>query len=392
MDFRLTLSEEEEAFRANVERFAESAPWPELVDETHGELWAFGPEGRKFIRMLGEQGFLGISYPKEYGGGGKGWLYLYLVLREMWRRNLPTGMATADSMGPMILKYGSEELKREWLPPIIKGEIIGALGYSEPNAGTDLASLETSAERQGDEYVFNGQKIYTSAAHTSEFIWLAARTDPTKPKHKGLSLFICPTNTPGVIVRPLYCYFGHRSNEVFFENARIPARNLVGQENEGWSIIMGAIDLERVLMVAVGRLGTHFELLVDWVKNASREGKPLAGDPVVRHQLAETAVQLEVLRLLEWQAVSAIQRGESPTMDVSLGKMFRGDLLWRVYDRGLEILGPSAQLLRGSKWAPLQGVFEHEYHYALLEHFGAASPDILRDIIGRRGLGLPRSY
>ena len=234
-------------FEKQVRRFVDEHLTPELREEVEREQYAIGPLGKQFVRLMGRQGWLGIGWPREYGGQGRGAIEQWLFLEEMAAENLPTSGLTLNSVGPTLMRVGSERSKAQYLPKILNGEIEFAVGYTEPNAGSDLASLQTRAVREGDSYVINGQKIYTSAAHHSTHIWLLARTDPKAPKHQGISIFIVPIDAPGVTIRPLATMGSERSNEVFFEDVRIPAGNLVGEENRGWYYVAMALDFERLM-------------------------------------------------------------------------------------------------------------------------------------------------
>jgi len=265
-----------------------------------------------------------LDGPRKYCGQGRGAIDQWLFLEEMDLENLPTGGLTLNSAGPTLMRVGSEEQKREYLPKILAGEIEFAIGYTEPNAGSDLASLQTRAAREGDSYAINGRQIYTSAAHHSTHIWLLARTDPNAAKHHGLSNFIVPIDAPGVTIRSLRTMGSERSNEVFFEDVRIPAGNLVGEENQGWRYVTMALDLERLIPHA--RTQRQLENLIDYAKQTVVDGRPLSKHPQVRLVLARLAVEVEVVRLFSLRSAWMLECGQSPNVEASILKILISEL------------------------------------------------------------------
>ena len=293
MDFGWTP--ELEQFRDEVNAFIEKNRTPALVAElgewrTH---YGRGPEAAKFRQALNETGYTTMAWPEEYGGQGKGAFYIFILNEQLAYHGLPFDNMSITSIGNTLMSFASEEQKKEWLPKVQTGEITFALGYTEPNAGTDLASLQTRAVRDGDEWVINGQKIYTSSGHISSHIWLAARTDPDAPKHRGISMFVLPMDTPGITVRPLWTMGEGRTNETFWEDVRVPAMSLVGEENRGWYMASNALDLERVVIGPYSPLMSLFDETVDYVK----EKRPdLLGDPVMRTRIAQSKMDVEIAR------------------------------------------------------------------------------------------------
>jgi alkylation response protein AidB-like acyl-CoA dehydrogenase len=386
VDFSLTP--EQEAFQKQVRDFIQEHLTPELREEVEREQYAIGPLGKKFVRLMGRQGWLGIGWPKEYGGQGRGAIDQWLFLEEMALENLPTGGLTLNSAGPTLMRVGSEGQKQEYLPRILTGEIEFAIGYSEPNAGSDLASLQTRAVRGGDSYVINGQKIYTSAAHHSTHIWLLARTDPKVPKHRGLSIFIVPIDLPGVTIRPLETMGSERSNEVFFEDARVPAANLVGEENRGWYYVTMALDFERLMPHT--RIRRHLEQLTDYARGTAVDGRPLSQHPQVRIALARLWVEVEALRLFSMRCAWMIEHGGVPNAEASVFKIFMSELNEHIAAAAQNIMGAYATLRAEDRLAPIEGRLEKLYRSFPLYKFAGGTNEVMRNIIAQRGLGMPR--
>ena len=387
MDFSLTP--EQEAFQKQVRQFIQQHLTQELREEVEREQYAIGPLGKQFVRLMGRQGWLGIGWPREYGGQGRGAIDQWLFLEEMAAENLPTGGLTLNSAGPTLMRVGSEQQKREYLPKILSGEIEFAIGYTEPNAGSDLASLQTRALRDGDSYVINGQKIYTSAAHHSTHIWLLARTDPKLPKHRGISIFIVPIDAPGVTIRPLETMGSERSNEVFFEDVRIPAANLVGEENQGWSYVTMALDFERLM--AHSRIRSYLDYLIAYAKNTVVDGRPLSRHHHVRIALARLAVEVEALRLFSMRCAWMIERGQVPNTEASVFKIFMTELNQRIATAAQNIMGAYATLRAEDPLAPVEGRLEKLYRSFPLYKFAGGTNEVMRNIIAQRGLGMPRA-
>ncbi|HXG43115.1 MAG TPA: acyl-CoA dehydrogenase [Dehalococcoidia bacterium] len=389
MDFR--LSPEDEAFRQEVRSWLrENLPrdWEDQVPE--GETWEFT---RHFTRKLAEKGWVVPYWPKEYGGLGLS-LWRQLIFREeMSYHRAPLGYISigVDWAGPTIIVYGTEEQKREHLPRIARAEVMWCQGFSEPNAGSDLANLDTRAVRDGDEYVVNGQKIWTSGAHRADWMILLARTDPEAPKHKGISYFLVDMKSPGITVRPLIDMMdNHGFNQVFFENVRVPARNLLGEENRGWYMATTTLNFERSSIGGAAASRRLLEDLVEYVRDSSLpEGRRL-DDPRVRYQLGEAALEMEIGRLLSYRVVSLQARGQVPSYEASIAKLYNTEMGLRLARRGLAILGLYGQLQPKSRWARLRGRFERQYQWMTAMVVGGGTSEIQRNLIAIRGLGLPR--
>jgi len=383
------LPEDVTEFREQVRAFIAKHRTPELEREVEDEhRHGYGPESKRFLKALADAGFTSIAWPQEYGGQGKGALYLWLLAEELSYARMPFDTLTFNSIGPTIMHFGSEEQKRDLLPKVQAGEMNFALGYTEPNAGTDLASLQTRAVRDGDEWVINGQKIYTSHAHLSSHVFLAARTDPDAPKHRGISMFVIPLDTPGISVRPLWTLGRGRTNETFYENVRIPADTMVGEENRGWYMLSSALDLERV---AIGTYRPLEHMIEDLTHYISTERPELAQDGVLRTQVAEAAIRVQVARALATTNASLVHNGLVPTMEASMAKVWVSDSRERIANMAIDVLGRTGSVQRESpEYAAVGGSFESAWRSSPPGRFGGGTNDIQRRIIACRGLGLPR--
>ena len=395
MNFEFTP--EQEAFRSEVRDYLqrEVPPrWKELaymVWEEDDESWEIT---KTWNRKLGEKGWLALTWPKEYGGQERSPIDQLILDEEIARMGTPQGIETMMTIGwvcPTVMIFGTEEQKKTYLPRAAAGEIAFCIGYSEPGAGSDLASIRTTAVEDGDMFVINGQKVWTTIAHRADYCWLAARTDPDARKHQGMSMLIVDMKTPGLTVRPLINVLGfHSFNEVFFDDVRIPKENLVGKKNQGWYQLVVALDFERSFVSTPASMKQTIEMLVRYCKETYRNGKLLSEDPVIRRNLSEIAVQVEALRLLCYRVTWLQTLGKVPNYEASVTKVVSSDLLGAIADIGMKILGPYGQLDRGSKWAPLQGRILRSYLTSFSIGIGGGTSEIQRNIIAMRGMGLPR--
>jgi len=387
MNFR--LSESEERLRAEVCRFL-----TEELGTTHTSEPRPMPPGympaHDFERKLGERGWLALSWPPEYGGGGRPVAEQFIAEEEVALHGGPASDAIARVIvAPILMARGSEEQKRRYLPRLARGEITFCLGYTEPEAGSDLASLQTRAIADGDDYVISGRKVFTSGADDSDYCWLAAHTDPAAPKHAGVSVFIVPMRSPGVEVGPLLNLLDEEwFNEVIFDSVRVPRSELVGGENEGWEVLTSALGVERI---TIYRAFVHIRMLWSLVRRAreAQDDRRAWDDPRVRQRLAALAVEFEVARLLLWRAIGLHQRGEEFRAQAAMVKLFNTELAQRLYTAGIEMLGPYAAVLAGRR-ALWEGALPHGYVSAVQETIGAGTSEVQREIIALRGLGLPR--
>jgi len=395
MDFRFTA--DEEAFRREVRRWLEQEipqRWIELdpgVWEETEESWGLA---REFQRKLGQKGWLAPAYPKEYGGLELSHMKRLILAEELAYSRAPLSIeveVTVNWVAPSIMLFGTEEQKRDYATAVAKGDIIFCLGYSEPNAGSDLASLQTRAVELGDEYVINGQKTWCSYGHLADYCWLAARTDPDASRHGGISIFIVDMKTPGISVRPLINILNrHSFNEVFFDDVRIPKENLVGEKNKGWYQLMIALDFERSSIGYAAGNQRMIEELVQYVKETSRNGEPLAQDPLIRNDLAQLVVENEVARMMAYNIAWMFSKGLHPSYESSMSMVFISEVMRRTANAGMRILGHHGELDRDSKWAVMNARIMRMCLSSLSIGVGGGSNEIQRNIIAIRGLGLPR--
>ena len=358
-----------------------------------------GPKMKALYDAIHERGWLGIAYPKRYGGQGGDRLSQFIVEEEFLRAGVNIGLS--GSGAPAILAAGTEEQKLWFIPRLIRREVSFCLGYSEPQAGADLASLRCRAARTNSGYVINGQKMYTTAAHWATHIYLMARTNPDVPKHEGISIFLIPMDTPGITVRPLWTiqnspgaphgttYGEARTNETFFDDVRVPAEMLLGEENQGWSIGAAALNLDRVgawrYLMSVQR----DEDIVNWLKANRRGSSPLAGNQAVRDKVAQLWTEAQVCRLMTMRSMSIVQRGGRFTYEGSAEKVWAPEHGVRTTEEISQILGPYAQLLSTSPHTVEDGVFAHNVMGSFQSGINHGSVQIMRDQVARRGLGLP---
>ena len=387
MDFG--FKKEESELIEEVREFIEQEITPELVEETHqlGAIYG-GAEAREFIKKLGARGWLTPAWPRDYGGLDSSEMVTYMIRDEMAYAGLPLYFVAAYNAGPMILRDGSEEMKREFLPPIARGEIEFALGYTEPQAGSDLAALNIRAEDRGDHFLLNGQKMFNTSTHVADYHWLAARTNFDGPKHMGISLMVVDLKSPGITIRPLITMAGWRTNEVYYDDVVVPKKNMMGEKNRGFYYLMGALDFER--MFAPSAYKRLFEEIVDYARETVFNGRPLSKDPLIRQKLAQMAIELEVSKLLYYQLAYILDREKIPNYQASMEKMFATEVAQRICNTGMEVLGLYRQLKKGDPRAPLAGKLEFFYRSSVVETIYAGTSEIQRNIIAERGLGLPR--
>jgi alkylation response protein AidB-like acyl-CoA dehydrogenase len=404
MDFALTP--EQQQFARDFNEYLDRHLTPELRAETEtfmemnkdtdpGEFGRGeygGPKSKAFIRQMGADGWLGVGWPKEYGGQGRSLMEQHIFYETIWARRAPFPVLTLNSVAPTIMKFGSAEQKNEFLPRILRGELEAAIGYTEPDAGTDLASLKTSAVRDGDDYIINGNKVFTSIAHIADYLWLAARTDPDPTKkHNGLSLFIVPIDSPGISIEPIYTMGGHRTNSIYLKNVRVPDRCLIGEENKGWQLIVAQLEHERFSLVPSSPMTVRIEGTIEWAKKTRIDGRPVIDQPGVRERLAELLADTEILKLLNYQVIENMTKGKPVWAESSAVKVFGSELNIRINNTLMDIMGLYGQLRRGDERAPLDGLVVTHFLDDLIFVFGGGANEIQRDIIATVGLGLPRS-
>jgi alkylation response protein AidB-like acyl-CoA dehydrogenase len=404
MDFALTP--EQEQFAREFEEYLDKHLTPEVRAESEifmnmnkdtdpgeferGEYG--GPKSKEFIRRMGADGWLGVGWPREYGGQGRSVMDQHIFYEAIWARRAPFPVLTLNAVGPTIMKFGSEEQKKEFLPRILKGDLEIAIGYTEPDAGTDLASLKTVAVKDGDSYVINGNKVFTSIAHLADYLWLAVRTDPDpKKKHKGLSILLIDIDTPGITIDPIYTLGGHRVNSIYLKNVVVPRTCLVGEENKGWELIVGQLEHERFSLSPSSPMRRRIEETIEWAKETHVDGSAVIDHPGVREKLAELLAEVDILKLLNYQVVDNMTKDKMFWAESSAVKVFGSELNIRINNALLDIMGLYGQLQQGDERAPLNGLVESHFRDDLLFVFAGGTNEIQRDIIAMVGLGLPKS-
>ena len=394
-----SFSEEEIAFRQEVEDFVnqELPPdwddrvvfWPGGYGTTPQLEDEFQDVSKDFMKKLGQKGWNSLSWPEEYGGQNSTMKQAIAGDVISYYRAPGGGVATAIS-APTILLAGSEEMKQEYLPKIASGEAGFWLGYSEPNAGSDLASIKTTAIPDGDDLVINGQKIWSTGAHVTQYAWMMALTDPSAPRHKGASLIIIDNRTPGITIRPIINICGvHSFNEVFFDDVRVPKKNIVGDINSGFYNVMLALQFER-LIAPSGTFRRVLEELVRYANENKRDGIVLAKNPQVRRKLAEAAIEIEIFYSFYWQTAWMLDHGQVPELEASSVKLLASELGVILAHTAADLLGPYGLLDKGSKYAPWAGRVALGYLDSISGPIGAGTSEVQKTIIATRGLGLPR--
>ncbi len=387
MDF--AFAPEEDAFRTELRAFlaAELPTWWRgmFVDDPRAI-----PTTREICRKLADRGWLTMAWPVEFGGAGASVWMQTVVREEMWAHEEPRGpqYMNLNFIGPLIMRYGTADQQAEHLPPMARGEVIWCQGFSEPEAGSDLASLATRAEDRGDHFVVTGQKIWTSYADApADWCLLLVRTDPDAPKHAGISVLLVDMATPGITVRPIDTLAGpHEFNEVFLDAVVVPRAGLLGVQDDGWELIVTGLTFERAGIARYARAGRVIELLVEWAVDTGR-----AADPDVRRKLADLRVRYEAARLLNYRTISLQAAGEVPSTEAAIARIHNGQLEQLVSQVGLELLGPAGQLGANDPWAPLAGAIRRHWARNVPTTIAAGTLEVQKNVVAQRGLGLPRS-
>ena len=386
----IAYTPEQEALRAELRDYYAELLTPEIREalyEGHGT----GETMRSVVRQMGRDGWLGIGWPKEYGGQGRSDIEQFIFFDESMRSGAPVPMLTINTVGPTLYRNGTDEQKEFFLPRILKGEIHFCIGYTEPEAGTDLASLSTRADRDGDEYVINGQKVFTSLASDSDYIWLATRTDADAAKHAGISMFIVDMKSPGVRAEPMSLLSDHNICTTFFDDVRVPASRLVGGENAGWKLITSQLNHERVTICSPGMLENAYDQVLAWTRETrDRNGARVIDEEWVQVNLAQVHSGLHFLRLLNWKVAWASTQGKLDVADASSIKVFGTEFYLEAFRLLMEIMGERAYLQRGSRDEIAGGYVESLYRSLVILTFGGGTNEVQRDLIGLFGLGLPR--
>ena len=383
----IAYTPEEEALRDELRAYFAKLITPEVEAEVaNGDTG--GPHCLEAVRRMGRDGWLGIGWPKEYGGQGRGLVDQFIFYDESWRALAPIPALTINAIAQTIMAYGSDEQKKFFLPRILAGELHFSVGYTEPQSGTDLASLKTRAVRDGDDWVITGQKIYTSLAGYADYIWLAARTDPDAPKHKGISIFAVPTTTPGFSYSTIHTLVSSGTTNTFYDNIRVPASALIGKVNQGWSLITNQLNYERVAIAPPGMVDKVYEDTVAWARDTKLpDGRRVIDQDWVRMNLARVHARLEYLKLANWKAVTC---GDPNPALSSATKVFGTEFFCEAYRLLQEVYGQAGMLRNLAPGAPRMGRLERAYQGTLFLTFGGGVNEVQRDLIALFGLGMPR--
>jgi 3-oxocholest-4-en-26-oyl-CoA dehydrogenase alpha subunit len=384
----LDYTPEQKRLREEIRASLAAVMTPERIAAVSDRMEG-GPEVKECLRALGAANLLGVGWPKEYGGRGFSVFEQFIFVDEARRVNAPIPLVTLNTVGPTLMVYGTEEQKSTFLPAILDGTVEFAIGYSEPSAGSDLASLRTSAVRHGDEYVINGQKMFTSGAAYADYIWLAARTDPTAKKHSGISIFIVPASSPGFSWQPLDTMAGVRTFYTFYDDVRVPASAIVAGENEGWKLITTQLNFERAALGNLGALEPLFEKTLQWAKTTELDGGRVIDQPWVQLALARVEAQVAAYKIMNLRVNAAMTKGVLGMGEASAVKVFGTELTQLVARELIEVLDRAGT--RSGHDAPLRGALESAYRTAVINTFGGGANELQRDIIAMAGLGMPRA-
>jgi alkylation response protein AidB-like acyl-CoA dehydrogenase len=388
------FSEEQATFTKDVEAFLDANDDPDVFDLTREHMAQIvdTPKRRAFMAELGAQGWLGMTWPEEYDGQDGEGVYEYLLNEALAARGGPQIGKGVGIIGKTLIAHGSDKLKAEFLPKILRNEVEFAVGYSEPDAGSDAASMKLKAVKDGDGWRLNGQKVWTTSAHFAEWYWMGARTDPDN-KHQGITLFLIPLDDPGIDIRAIWTMGDERTNEVYLDDVFVPDDYVVGDVNKGFQYIAQALDLERFTMFTFSPMKQRLDLLVEYVRTAERDGLALRDDAVVRQRIADLVTDAETARVLGLRFVSeSMKGGAPPTTHASEYKLFATEFSVRLADATMDICGPGSQLRVRTDDAPLEGRAESTYRYTVIDTIGGGTSEVQKNIIARRLLGLPKNF
>jgi 3-oxocholest-4-en-26-oyl-CoA dehydrogenase alpha subunit len=383
----LAYTPEQEALQRELRAYFADLMTPEVEAEcAQGDTG--GPACLEAVRKMGRDGWLGIGWPTEYGGQGRTDVEQFIFFNEAWRAGAPIPFLSINTVGKTIMEFGSDEQKRSFLPKILAGELHFSIGYTEPNAGTDLASLTTRAVKDGDEWVINGQKTFTSLASYADYIWLAARTDPDASKHRGITIFLVPTTDPGFSFSKISTMVNASTYNTFYDDVRVPEAAVVYGVNRGWDLIVNQLNYERVSLGPPGMVERVFDEVIAWTQDTKlADGRRVADQEWVQLNLARVHAKLELVKLINWKVAAA---GGANPADASATKVFATEFYTEAYRLLMEVLGPAAYLTRASTSAALAGRLERAFQGCLILTFGGGVNEVQRDLIALFGAGLPR--
>ncbi len=382
---------EQEALRGELRNYYEKLLDDETVEElSHGH--GIGEATKRVWKQMCSDGWSGLSWPKEYGGQERGPIDQFIFFDESMRSGAPVPMLSLNTVGPTIMNFGTDWQREFFLPKILAGDLHFCIGYSEPQAGTDLAALQTRAVRDGEEYVINGQKMWTSLAGGADYCWLAVRTDPEAKKHKGISVIIVPMDTPGITIQPLQLMGEHDINATFFDDVRVPAKYLVGEENGGWGLITNQLNHERVTLCSSGMAEGHYQAVRQWAQDTVLpDGRRVIDQEWVQLSLARVHSRLDYLRLANWKVAWSADQGSLHPADASSVKVFGTEFFMENYRLLMDIIGPRSYLKADSPESLLRSRLEAGMRGSVILTFGGGTNELQRDLIAMFGLGFPRS-
>ena len=372
-------------FRAYFSNLIKPEHREELRSAESGDLY------KSLIRQQGLDGMLAVGWPEQYGGRGLTESEQLIRYEEALLAGAPTPFVTLNTVGPSIISKGTDEQKKRFLPGIAGGELHFSIGYTEPGAGTDLAALTTSAVKQGDHYLVNGNKVYTSGAEGADYVWLAARTNPDVPKHKGISILVMDTKDPGFSYGPIHTMGGVRTTVTYYTDVKVPADMIIGEENGGWRLITEQLNHERVGLAAWGIQGWKiFRAALEWARNTKNaDGQRVIDDPLTQRNLAEVYAHLEAMRVMNARMSWQLDQQKMDPVFPSAIKVYSTEIMLEICRILMDVVGPHALIAAGSEGAVLHGDLEHEYRRATISTFGGGVVEVLRGLVATHGLGMP---
>ena len=389
----IAFTEEQDALRKELRGYFSELMTPDVQEAMAAGQGEYGGGDlyKRLVAQMGEDGWLGIGWPTEYGGQNRSMIDQLIFMDEASLVGAPVPFLTINTVGPTIMEYGTDEQRQEFLPKILKGQMHFAIGYSEPGAGTDLASLTTRAVRDGDEYIVNGQKMWTSLIQYADYVWLAARTDAEAKKHKGLSMFLMKTDSPGFSWTPVHTVAGTSTSATFYQDVRIPAANLVGGENNGWKLITNQLNHERVALCSAAPVQNMLAEVRRWAHDETLpDGRRVIDQEWVQIHLARVHAKVEFLKLINWKIAWGVRNGVGP-QDASATKVFGTEFATEAYRLLMEVVGHEATVVAGAPGSILRSRLERMHRSALILTFGGGTNEVQRDIIAMVGLGMPRA-